>query len=180
MTKRRKHDFYPTPEWAGDHVFGMLQLEHFGWTWAEPCVGTGRLVRSSRPAPAWTNDIDRTRPATHHLDAADSMAWTSFDLVDWIVTNPPFSDAAAILYNALEHARVGVALLLRLSFLEPVEGRRELLENHPPTHVSVLPRISFDGSGKTDSVTCAWMIWSESAEPGISVFGRPRVPKEAA
>jgi hypothetical protein len=33
------------------------------------------------------------------------------------------------------------------------------LAEHPPTKLIVLPRISFTGDGKTDSVTCAWYVW---------------------
>ena len=37
------------------------------------------------------------------------------------------------------------------------------LNEHPPTTLIVLPRISFTGNGKTDSVTCAWMVWEKNA-----------------
>jgi hypothetical protein len=33
----------------------------------------------------------------------------------------------------------------------------------------ILPRISFTGDGKTDSVTVAWVIWDKSGESWIKV-----------
>jgi len=50
---------------------------------------------------------------------------------------------------------------LRLSYLEPCQNRAQWLADHPLTKLIVLPRISFNGSGKTDSCTTAWMIWDK-------------------
>jgi len=55
-----------------------------------------------------------------------------------------------------------VAMLLRLSFLEPtakVNPRGPWLAECPPSRLIVLPRCSYTGDGRTDSVTTAWMIW---------------------
>ena len=64
-----------------------------------------------------------------------------------------------------------MAFLLRLSFLEPTLTRREFLRANPPKRVIVLPRISFTGDGRTDSVTCAWLIWTTgpSDSQGVEV-----------
>jgi hypothetical protein len=65
-------------------------------------------------------------------------------------------------------------MLLRLSFLEPTRERGPWLAANPPDLVIVLPRISFTGDGKTDSVTCAWMIWDKDIKDrGIVVSPRP-------
>ncbi len=50
------------------------------------------------------------------------------------------------------------------SVLEPCEGRGAWLAAHPPQALIVLPRMSFTGEGKTDSVTCAWVVWAREAE----------------
>lgn len=113
-----------------------------------------------------TNDIDPSKPTDTHYDASLSAYWDAPGEADWIVSNPPFSAAALIVPLAVAHANLGVAMLLRLSFLEPVENRVAFLEQHPPTDFIVLPRISFTGDGKTDSVTCAWMIWDKHADDG--------------
>jgi hypothetical protein len=151
-------------------------MARWGWTWAEPCVGAGDLLRPTAPPPLWTNDVDVKRDAIYHLNACHPSSWDTFPAVDWIVTNPPFNVAMAILRHALEHARVGVAMLLRLSFLEPVEDRIFMLENAPPVRAQVMPRIRFKGRG-TDNVTCAWLFWGDADEviqPGIFVTPKPR------
>jgi hypothetical protein len=187
--KRSKLDFYPTAGWAADVLWRRLPMarDEIGYrrggmaivkaplTWAEPCVGAGDIARPGAPAPAWTNDVDRSREATYRLDATNDSAWEHFTAVDWIVTNPPFKYGLPILERAIRHARVGAAFLLRLTFLEPtmkVMPRAGFLREHPPTRMLVLPRISFDGSGGTDSVTCAWMVWCKVPgliEPGVEV-----------
>ncbi len=178
MTKRRDFDFYPTAGgrpaivngkptavWAAQSLYRRLPVIA---RVAEPCVGTGDLI-AGRTDVEWTNDVDERRDATYHLNAASPAAWNTFPRVPWIVTNPPFDVAALILACALDHAIDGVAMFLRLSFLEPTEGRAHLLSRRPPTRQLVLPRISFTGDGKTDNVTCAWFVWSKLVEPGIEV-----------
>ena len=93
-------------------------------------------------------------------DATKREFWTRWvSSIDFVVTNPPFSLASSILPLAYEHARVGVAFLLRLSYLEPCRDRADWLVQHPLTKLIVLPRISFTGDRKTDSVTCGWFVW---------------------
>jgi hypothetical protein len=175
--KRRKLDFYPTAGWAADVLWRRLPLsvvDNRGSTWAEPCVGAGDLIRPIAGPPRWTNDVDPEREATFHGNAAAVSWWqdTPPPPVDWVVTNPPFSQAMGILRHAYEHARVGVAFLLRASFLEPTKRRSGWFQLHQPTRVIVLPRISFTGDGHTDNVTCCWMIWCKVpgvVEPGVEV-----------
>jgi hypothetical protein len=180
---RRKLDFYPTPGWAADVLWSALMrapswpgLEAF--TWAEPCVGAGDIITPRAPRLLWTNDVDWSREATFHRNACHVDAWEAFPDVWWIVSNPPFNVAHHVVRNALAFMRarptgVGVAMLLRLSFLEPCEDRRGLLEADPPTRLIVLPRISFTGDGHTDNLTCAWMVWSSAVKPGIEVVRKP-------
>jgi hypothetical protein len=66
-------------------------------------------------------------------------------------------------------------MLLRLSYLEPTEDRGAWLNSHPPTDLIVLPRISFTGNGKTDSVTCAWIVWRKQCNTQrIAITGNPK------
>jgi hypothetical protein len=68
-----------------------------------------------------------------------------------------------ILENAYRAAHVGVAFLLRLSFLEPTNGRAAWLQAHEAelSHLLIFgsPRPSFTDDGRTDSATVAWMVW---------------------
>lgn len=184
---RRKNDFYPTPAWATEELLKRVLIQGRVF---ECCVGDGAMSSVLEKEPGvsvFVNDIDiRTVTADLHGDAASYPFWSKIDLTigrpDWVVTNPPFSHAMEILSNAYVYAKRGVAMLLRLSFLEPTEDRGEFLNKYPPDNLIVLPRISFTGDGKTDSVTCAWMIWekSEVRERSIVVTENPRFIKVAA
>lgn len=150
--ERSEFDFYETPAWM------TRSLLHF-----HPAIeGRNAIVRVLRDgslAPQiFTNDIDPRHPAETHHDARLAEYWASAPAVDWVITNPPFVDAFPILVHAFTHARVGVALLVRKTFLEPTEERGEWLSAHPPTHIIGQPRHSFRGSG-SDTVACDWMIW---------------------
>lgn len=169
MSKRRPFDFYETNEFA---VKALLRDVEIGGTVLEPCNGAGAITRvliREAGLSVDTNDVDTAREADTHMDATRPEAWQFFaDSYDWIVTNPPFSSAFEIVSQAYAAARVGVAALLRLSWLEPVRSednraRCEWLVSHPPTDLLVLPRYSFTGNGKTDSVTCAWFVWSKQS-----------------
>ena len=166
---RKQLDAYYTPEMAIKELErsmgGNLERHH---RYFDPCVGTGNIPKgfSRIPLANWkTGDIgwsvkpDIVGDATKHGLWSDLMR-SNHDLTpDWVITNPPFNGAFDILKHAMEYSENGVALLLRLSFLEPTYERGEWLAQHPPNRLIVLPRISFTGDGKTDSVTCAWMVW---------------------
>ncbi len=163
---RREHDFYPTPAWATHELLKHVAVEG---TVLEPCVGAGDissvLFDADGVLDVMTNDLDRAHiNAAWHEDATDPWWWSRIpNGFDWVVTNPPFSHAHQILPLAMKFARTGVAMLLRLSYLEPCEGRGAWLAANPPTSLIVLPRISFTGDGKSDSVTCAWFVWDKLA-----------------
>lgn len=171
---RRDFDYYPTPAWMTRallrrvHVFDVL----------EPCAGDGAIVGvlAEHGISCLWNDIDPSRDAFWHLDATKAQSWEEFGREQpggfryfWTVTNPPFNLAEQIVPLAVAR-NLPVAMILRLSWLEPTEGRQRFLERHPPSRLIVLPRHDWRGSGSTDSVTSAWMIWDEgSGRKGIEV-----------
>jgi len=179
--KRQKNDFYATPGWATRQL-----LKHYSGIEGvvfECCVGAGDIagvLSENTRTVVVTNDIDQPRSADFHVDLSTPIGWRMLDPIDsmndapadWIVTNPPFCHAPGLVPLAYEHVNVGIAMLLRLSFLEPCLNRSEFLTKHPPTKLIILPRISFTGDGNTDSVTCAWMIWDKR---GLPLGGDPIV-----
>lgn len=139
----------------------------------EPCVGQGHIARFLGSARyLGTNDLDPACAATLHEDARTEAAWPTPDAedwqIDWTITNPPFADELPILTRALWSSR-NVAVLARLSFLEPTIERGPFWSAHPPTDVIVLPRYSFrcndQGKKQTDNVTCCWVIYREGKSP---------------
>jgi hypothetical protein len=174
---RRDLDFYETPQWATRVLLEELPIRGMGdmVTILEPCHGEGAITRELLSAghQVQTNDVNPSTDADTHLDAAYGPNWRKW-YPHWVITNPPFIKAREIFRHAYDHAKEGVALLLRLSFLEPTDDRGELLWRLPPDELIVLPRISFTGDGNTDSVTCAWMIWHKQYQRRrIQVIPKP-------
>lgn len=166
---RRCHDAYMTPEWAAQELLARLPSISPHHTVLEPCAGDGAIANVFTLAGhnVVTVDIDENKTVDVYADMADPVSWgwlTAGAHFDWIITNPPFNQAHLIVPLALEHARVGVAMLLRLSFLEPTKKREAFLACYPPQAQIVLPRISFTGDGKTDTVTCGWLVWLKTGK----------------
>lgn len=177
---RRKHDQYFTPEFATQIL--LAYRPDISGVILEPCVGNGDMAGPLRErGRVWTNDIDERMPADVHMDATGQAFWNLVefgplqDRPNFIVSNPPFNVCASIVQQAYDHASVGIAMLLRLSFLEPCGDRADFLAEHPPDDVLVLPRISFTGNGKTDNCTCAWFVWTKSIQAEQDFRTRLRV-----
>ena len=163
--ERSAFDLYETPVWmtaALLHHHPILGGEKLRPVVFEPCVGDGAIAHALTRAGCRviTNDIDPRHQAELHQDARQLAVWSEPILadVDWVISNTTFSDAFEILEQAERLARVGVAFLLRKTFLEPTKERGAWLSIHPPTRIIGLQRHRFRGKGQ-DSVSCDWCIW---------------------
>lgn len=171
---RRNHDQYFTPTFATRELLARVPISGRVF---EPCAGDGAIAAVvGEDHNCWRNDIDPSMPDLHYeLDAADPASWEHWTDFDWIVSNPPFSHATRIIPLAFEHARVGIAMLLRKSYTEPCVTRHSnrgpwLLEHKDHFANQIfLPRISFTGDGKTDNVACDWYVWTKEPVKGCEV-----------
>lgn len=170
-TPRQKRDFYETPP----HYLTALQrvIGVPSGRLLEPCVGRGAIVDMLKVNGIWTRaDLASSKvKGTHRLDMRRRASWQSFsqpaDVLpfrrrrfDWTITNPPFTSILAILRHALTYSR-NVAMLARLSFLEPTIARRLFWTKwQANVEVIVLPRYGFTKPSK-DTMTCCWLIWRE-------------------
>lgn len=174
-TARHEDDFYATPKYQSRALLNRLSLRP-GWRVLEPCAGDGAIVRElPHVVDVVTNDIVQRDPMVPDflLDATLTTTWENFEAagpLDIVLTNPPFDVAFHIAQHAIEHARVALILLLRLSWFEPTEERGPWLRKYPPTSLIVLPRYDYRRNGKTDSVTSCWAVWARVPRlvvPGI-------------
>jgi len=180
---RKENDFYPTPGPLVNHLFERVPEIELTHRILEPCAGRGDLwVEMQRRQRARVDalDIEPGFEECRRWDATERQAWQiradsafSAELLDkpdlsrwaqeWTISNPPFDQAEKIVPLAWEYSRVGVAFLLRLTFLEPCNGRAEWLEEHADQLRYVLtcnprPRFRDDTTG-TDQATVAWLVW---------------------
>jgi hypothetical protein len=152
---------YPTPAWAVEELQERLAMSGT----VLDCCGSNqdaiKCVLAQHGCTVYTNDLKDNACADHHVDATDPLQFAELARVvgpDWIVTSPPYSHAVPIVKHALQAAAHGVALKVRLSFLEPCRDRVGLLQQHPPTAVMYLPRINYRRVIR-DRMSEAWLIW---------------------
>lgn len=194
---RRERDAYYTPEFA---TAALLEHENGirGETLLDPCCGDGRMAAqigeyfriialndlAHGPGFDWGPSVTMLYRQGKlgflgHGDAAREGPNSPWFEADWVITNPPWSHASEIAQISLRHARKGVALLVRLTFLEATR-KRSWICGKPPDAVLCLPRISFDGSGQTDSAPPAWLLWGPSVtRRGIFIVGKHH-PRQTA
>lgn len=182
-------EFYETPETFTRALIRTLLDRGFpiAGRLCEPCVGSGAIVRAfaSLPvAPSWPitgwhlNDLDPRWAAIADTtaDATDPAWWATLGPIEWIVTNPPYSQARTIADLAIRAARVGVAMHVRLSALETLKGDPGWWAAHEPTGLILLPRFAYQrsrrsGEWQTDSVTSAWVVWTApDVRPFVPAF----------
>lgn len=175
---RRRLDLYETAPWQ---TKALLAEQPIGGVVLEPCVGDGSIARVlgqlSSTIRVVTNDLDSAKQADYHYSAADPALYDAIGDVDWVITNPPYKMPVCtdIVRLAVVRARVGVAMMLRISFREPtakVNPRGPFLKAHPIARLLTLPRYSFTGNGKSDSTTTEWAIWLKRGAPG---WDRPAI-----
>lgn len=187
--KRIKNDFYPTNSKLTKLLLKHLQSgTDVGFyrkhninsnsliNILEPCAGQRHIskVLANNGYNITSTDItDVSDPEDEDdvLDCTKEKYWeyraisisNTCYMYDWVITNPPYKEAEKIIPLAYKYAKKGIAMLLRLSYLEPTKNRAEFLKNTPLTKLIVVnprPRFRSD-TNSTDSVTSAWFIWEK-------------------
>ena len=168
-SNRRSHhkqrvfrDFYPTPS-----LLTKVLLDNYliKGEVLEPCAGNGDMAAVLEKSPFIETVISTDVKDGKRFDATSPEYWQQNGRVSWVVTNPPFKCATEILSLALKNSNVGVAFLLRLTYLEPCLKRARLLQEYSDNLVKIIPvspRPKFREGNKTDSTTVAWFVWDKS------------------
>lgn len=117
----RDLDFFPTPPWAARAGIEMVRtIDREAESMWEPACGEGHIAGPAReyfePGKVIATDI-------HNYNGNaiwDFLSPQPLPLsgVDWVITNPPFANAAEFVSKGLYVAERGVAVLCRMAFLE--------------------------------------------------------------
>jgi hypothetical protein len=161
----RHNDLYQTPPEA---VHALLKAEILPSVIWEPACGPGAIVRVLRAAGHTviaTDLVDYASPDQDDGRIDFLMERHAPLLVDAIVTNPPFKNAAQFVVHALKLCPK-VIMLLRLGFLES-NRRCDILDGGALARVHIfrnrLPRMhreNWEGPRSTASVLAfAWFVW---------------------
>lgn len=185
-------DYFPTPPFATRALTEQLAamgepLEQL--TVWEPACGEGYMAAALGEAfdVVRVSDI---HPYGDHAIIDFPLEAHRAPPCDWIITNPPFSLAEDFIAAALGHATRGVAMLVRLSFLES-EGRvAGLFRDTPPSLVlvfaervvmlkgrlvrrgSIDPFATEAGRKASSATSYCWLVWLIDATPSASAWIR--------
>jgi hypothetical protein len=163
-------DRYYTPEWATQALLDYMGDRISGVVW-EPCCGADMIGRVVRHHPGVTDvlrsDVDPDAACNVRLDFLSGNPPRDFD---WLITNPPYvipyngrtATASDFVRRALQYSCGGVAMLLRLSWLEPCQEREDIFRKSPPTDVLILPRVQFINAPGSNNMTSVWVIWDHA------------------
>lgn len=159
-------DYFPTPPWATralmERVFGV-DVRHL--TACEPACGEGHIAEVLQEyfGLVIATDIHDYGYGT----VADFLDEETHVHADWIITNPPFGDKAeAFVLRAIERARCGVAMFLRLQWLETVGRYERIFKPYPPAVIAQfaerVPLCKGRWNPEGDTATAyLWIVWDK-------------------
>lgn len=153
---RKESDFYPTP-WEATHAILRFLNENCkvaisATTIWEPACGNGDMSNEMR-------EIGFDVIAT---DIRQGVDFLKAELVpcDWIITNPPFSNAGLFIERCIKHEKP-FALLLKCQYWH-ARKRLELFQKYPPSHILPLTwRVNFlpDKENASPLMDVMWVVW---------------------
>jgi hypothetical protein len=167
--ERSAQDFYPTPPECTIVLARYLGISKDD-TVLEPACGELDIVRVLRQVGATVLYSDLSR-GTNFLTG-------DFPEVDWIITNPPYSQPKGISFAFIKKAltlkpRKGIAMLMKGKYWATI-GRAPFFKLHPATHILHLAwTVNFDwkksgfdkkgkpynGATKGGSMDISWNVW---------------------
>jgi hypothetical protein len=167
----RQLDYFPTPPWAARAGAELIQrLDPAAASVWECACGAGHMAEPLLEYfSVFASDV-HPHGYGEVIDFLSDDADAVRDDIDWIVTNKPFKPAGDFLTRALRRARRGVALLLRVQFLEGV-GRYPLLYGSEPMTAFApfserVPMVLGKWDPEASTATAyAWFLWMKGAEP---------------
>jgi hypothetical protein len=183
-------DFFPTPPWPTraliEHVFPQIGARSRGIA-AEPACGEGHIAEVLReyfPQVRASDVFDYAYDGQRVHDFLGDAPLPHGE-VDWIITNPPFGlRAEKFVLRALELARVGVAMFLRLQWLEGVGRYNAIFQPYPPTiiaqFVERVPLHKGRWEPEGDTLTAyIWIVWLKGNSSPTRMFWIPPGRREA-
>jgi hypothetical protein len=177
----RKLEYFPTPPWAaraGAEV--ILGLDPGSWWAWEPACGEGHMAHGLAEYFETVHATDIHDHGSRHQHGAPldflSAEADAFDQADWIITNPPFGQAAEFVRAGLKRARRGVAILARTALMESAKRYPLFFGETPLTAMAPfmerVPMTLGRWDPKASTATAyAWFIWMK---PGITPGDRAR------
>lgn len=161
------NDDFPTPPWATraliEYVIGS-DWTHEQTCW-EPAANRGYMSRALQEYYRYVIESDIVDYGNHNVvDFLGPEINKGLVPVHWVITNPPFNRAQQFIEQAQRIATVGVAMLVRTSFLEGVMRYQTMYMTNPPDIVAQfserVPMVLGKCDPKASTATSyAWLVW---------------------
>lgn len=162
-------DDFPTPPWATRALCEWLK-ENSGWqleqcSVREPAANRGHMVKPlseyfKEVIASDVHDYGAGFPVQDYLFPGPDAQ------VSWTITNPPFRLAQQFIERGLEFSRAGVAVIVRLAFVEGQGRYDQLFSINPPTAILqfaervVMHKGRLAPEGSTATAYC-WLVWDK-------------------
>jgi hypothetical protein len=161
-------DYFPTPPWATRALIEVVLGKNLNSIW-EPACGEGHMAEVLRE---YCNEVLASDIYAYgYGEVADFLEYETDKHPDWIITNPPFGDETEkFVLRALELAKIGVAMFVRLQWLESVGRYETIFRDHPPTCIAFfaervpLCKGKWESAGST-ATAYIWLIWVKGKPP---------------
>lgn len=178
-------DYFPTPPWATralvEHVIQRswnLSSLRTQSAW-EPACGEGHIAEV---LTEYFGDVVATDIHGYGYGAVSDFLTDAppfgFE-ADWIITNPPFAEKAEqFVVKAIERARIGVAMFLRLQWLETIGRYENIFQPFPPAVIAQfaervpLCKGRWDPTGST-ATAYLWIVWLRARKGPTEFFWIP-------
>ncbi len=177
---RHPLDFYRT-----DYHFveALLKYVNIRGKILECAAGDGAIVDPLRQAGhnVTSVDIDPNHRCNFYLDMTDPEDWAKLPKYDWVITNPPFCEATKMVPLAWKNCNVGIAMLLRITWLEACQNRFDFWSETSQNLEKIITfkvRSSFTGDGSTDKTGLAWYVYRKDHWLGTQIIPVDNSQKE--
>lgn len=155
-SQNQQLDFYATPTFATE---SLLKVESFKGLILEPCCGRGAiskvLIKNNYKVSSY--DIN----ANEHKYGQQRDFLEQRNLIDNIVTNPPYNLIEPIILHGLKIIKNKMCLLIRLHILETQHRYDKIFKDNPPARIHLFTsRINFLGGKTFGGMLCtSWFVW---------------------
>lgn len=174
--RREAHDSlddFPTPPWATRAMCERL-IRHgadlSSCSVREPCANRGYMVAPLAEyfggvLASDVHDYGFGFEVQDYLFGHDDMV----GLTDWTFINPPFRLAEEFIHRAVRRSRIGVAVIVRSSFLEGIGRYERLYGPLPPWgvfhSVERIPMVKgrYDPSASS-ATSYSWLVWRNDTD----------------
>jgi hypothetical protein len=161
--KRVTADFYPTPHEVTRALLQKLKLDQSIKIW-EPACGEGHMAEEIKlfGHSVESTDLFDRGYGEYGVDFTKQINNRG---CQWMITNPPFSEAESFIKTAASMSLDGFALLVKSQYWH-AKKRIPLFKKYRPSMILSLtwrPDFMFGERGGAPTMECLWTVWTKGS-----------------